>query len=103
MKKIPYSTDQNNPTVLAYKEAVEKGKKDQHVLPMDDGWIVKSLLSEEKSKSFTTQKEAAKYAESVAKNMGTAVFIHNSSGRIEERKDFRKEEIGSPAVTHRIK
>lgn len=27
MKKIPYTTDQNNPTVKAYKEAVKHGEE----------------------------------------------------------------------------
>jgi len=27
MQKVPYQTDQNNPAVRAYTEAVEKGKK----------------------------------------------------------------------------
>ncbi|MBI2019004.1 DUF2188 domain-containing protein [Candidatus Daviesbacteria bacterium] len=89
MKKIPYKTDQDNPTILAYKEAVEKGKKDQHVLPRENGWIVKSLLSEKMSQSFNTQQEAAKYAESIAKNLGTAVFVHDSDGRIVDRKDYQ--------------
>ena len=86
MKKIQYKTDQNNPTVRAYKEAVEKGKKDQHILPRENGWIVKSLLSEKTSQTFSTQQEAAKYAESIA-SQGTAVFIHGSDGRIRDRID----------------
>ena len=86
MKKIQYKTDQNNPTVRAYKEAVEKGKKDQHILPRENGWIVKSLLSEKTSQTFSTQQEAAKYAESIA-SQGTAVFIHGFDGRIRDRID----------------
>jgi len=27
MQKIPYQTDQKNPAIQAYKEALEKGKK----------------------------------------------------------------------------
>lgn len=88
MKKIPYKTDQDNPAILAYKEAVEKGKKDQHVLPRENGWIVKSLLSEKISQFFNTQQEAAIFAESIAKNLGTAVFVHDLDGRIVDRKDY---------------
>lgn len=87
MKKIPYKTDQNNPAIRAYKDAVEKGKKDQHVLPRGDGWIVKSLLSDTMSQTFGTQQDAAKYAESIA-NQGSAVFVHGTDGRIENRKDY---------------
>lgn len=87
MNKIKLKTDQNNPAIRAYREAVEKGKKDQHVLPRDNGWVVKSLLSEEASNIFSTQQEAAKYAETNA-NQGTAVFIHGSDGRIKDRRDY---------------
>lgn len=87
MKKIPYKTNQNNPTILAYKEAVEKGKKDQHILPHDDGWVVKNLLSGKPSQTFGTQQEATKYAQSIVTS-GTALFIHGVDGRIIDRKDY---------------
>jgi len=87
MKKIPYKTDQKNPAIRAYKEAVEKGKKDQHVLPRGNGWVVKSLLSDTISQRFGTQQDATKYAESTA-SQGTVVFIHGLDGRIEDRKDY---------------
>ena len=87
MKKIPYKTDQNNPVIRAYKEAVEKGKKDQHILPREEGWIVKNLLSKTISQTFDTQQKAAKYAESIA-SQGTAIFIHGSDGRIRNRIDY---------------
>lgn len=87
MKKITLKTDQNNPAIRAYKDAVEKGKKDQHILPKENGWIVKNLLSDTVSPTFGTQQEAAKYARSIA-NQGTAVFIHGADGRIQKRIDY---------------
>lgn len=87
MQKIRYKTDQNNPAIQAYVAAVEKGKKDQHVLPQENGWIVKNLLSEKMSKIFNTQKEAIKYAEAKA-NQGSTVFIHSQNGLIQDRKDY---------------
>lgn len=87
MKKIPYKTDQNNPAVRAYVEAVKRGKKNKHVLPKGNGWVVRSLTSDEVSQIFTTQKEAADYAHLVA-TAGTAVFIHGSDGHIRDRKDY---------------
>ncbi len=88
MKKIPYQTDQNNPAIQAYKNAVEKGKKDQHVLPRKNGWVVKNLLSDKASSLFNTQEEAAHYAESIARTQGTAVFIHGNDGRIRDIKNY---------------
>ncbi len=87
MRKILYNTDQSNPVIQAYREAVEKGKKDQHVLPSGNGWIVKELLSEESSRTFGTQQEAVKYAELHA-SQGTAVFVHASNGLIATRTDY---------------
>jgi hypothetical protein len=87
MKKVPLKTDQNNPAILAYKEAVEKGRKDQHVLPRENGWVVKSLLSEKTSQTFETQQEATSYAQSIA-SQGTAIFIHGTDGRIQDRREY---------------
>lgn len=86
MNKIKLNTDQNNPAVRAYRQAVEKGKKDQHVFPRDNGWIVKNLLSDGSSRIFNTQNEAANYAKSNA-SQGTAIFIHGANGRIQDRID----------------
>ena len=90
MKKVPYQTDQNNPAIRAYKEAVEKGKKDQHVLPRENGWVVKSLLSDKTSSLFDTQEKATHYAESIARNQGTAVLIHGTDGRIRDIRSYQQ-------------
>ena len=88
MKKIPYKTNQKNPSILAYKEAVEKGMKNQHVLPKENEWAVKRADSDKPSKVFVTQNEATEYASSIAQNQGTAVFVHRSDGTIQERRDY---------------
>ena len=87
MQKILYKTDQKNLVIQAYKQAVEKGKKDQHILPRKKGWVVKSLLSEQVSQTFGTQQEAIKHAEMNA-SQGTAIFIHGQNGLIVNRKDY---------------
>lgn len=88
MKKTLYKTNQNNPAVKAYKEAVKKGMENQHVLPKGDEWVVKRAGDEKATKSFGTQTEAAKFATSIAENQGTAVFIHGTDGRIRDRRDY---------------
>ncbi len=85
MKRIQYKTNQNNPQIKAYREAVEKGKENHHVIPRRGEWIVKKAGATRASQIFSTQKEAATYGKSVAKNQGTALFIHGSNGRIRER------------------
>jgi len=88
MKKTLYKTDQNNPSVKAYKEAVKKGMENQHVLPRGNDWIVKRAGAERATQIFDTQKEATVYAKSIAQNQGTAVFVHGMDGRIKDRRDY---------------
>lgn len=87
MQKISYKTDQNNPVIRSYKEAVEKGKKNQHILPYGGKWAITNLASGKASHVFNDPQKAIEYAEANA-TAGTAVFIHGSDGRIRERKDY---------------
>ncbi len=87
MRKIPYQTDQNNPAVRAYKEAVEKGKKNQHVLPYGKKWAVTNLASKKVDYISSDPQEAIKYA-GLNATQGTVVFIHGPDGRIKERKNY---------------
>lgn len=88
MKKIFYKTNQSNPTIVAYKQAVEEGKKNQHVLPRGNEWVVKRADSQRASQVFGTQQEATSYAKSIAQSQGTAVFVHGSDGRIRDTRDY---------------
>ncbi len=87
MQKILYKTDQNNPAIRAYRDAVEKGKKNQHVLAYGEKWAVGNLSSGKIDNLFNSKKEAIEFAKSNAAH-GTAVFIHAADGRIKERKDY---------------
>lgn len=87
MQKISYKTDKNNPAIRAYSEAVEKGKKNQHIVPHGDKWAVTNLVSGKATQIFIDESGAIEYAHSHAAR-GTAVFIHSSDGRIKERKDY---------------
>jgi len=88
LKRVPYQTDQNHPAIQEYKAAVEKGKKNQHVFPIGDGWVIKNLWTGKISRLFQTKKEALKEAEAIARDQKNSVFIHGSDGRIKERKDY---------------
>lgn len=88
MNKILYKTNQNHPQIKEYKEAIERGKQNYHVLPRGNEWIVKRVGSSKATQIFGTQSEAADYARSVSQNQGTALFIHGADGRIVDRKDY---------------
>lgn len=87
MKKIRLQTDQNNPSIRAYKEAVEREKNNYHIFPKENSWIVRKIDETKTPSVFSTKKEAEQYAKSRA-SQGTAIFIHNSNGTIAQRKDF---------------
>jgi len=87
MKRIFYRTNQNDPVIQAYKKAVEKGKKNQHILPYGEKWAVTNLASDRvKPVVFDDQKEAIQYAETNATS-GVSIFIHGIDGLIKERVD----------------
>lgn len=88
MKRIPYETNQNNPQVKAYKAAVEKGRKDHHVVYKDDSWGVIRGDAHRPLETFNTQEEAIQKAKSIARSQGTAVYIHGVDGKIREREDY---------------
>ncbi|MBU0999964.1 DUF2188 domain-containing protein, partial [Patescibacteria group bacterium] len=80
-----YKTDQNDPQVKAYKEAVEGGRQDHHVVYKDDLWRVIRGGVQRPLGTFSTQEEAIKRAKIIARSQGTAVYIHGVDGRIRER------------------
>ena len=88
MKKTILKTNQNDPQIKAYKEAVERGKKSQHVVPNNGGWAIISGATEKYDTTFGTQQEAVERAKSIARNAGTAVYIHGADGKIRARESY---------------
>ncbi|MBI2612104.1 DUF2188 domain-containing protein [Candidatus Gottesmanbacteria bacterium] len=75
----------NNSQLRAYELAVEKGMQSQYVLPRNGSWIVKKPYMRRPTRVFSTLEEAVSYAKELAQNQGTAVFVHNREGSIQER------------------
>ncbi|MBI2595578.1 DUF2188 domain-containing protein [Candidatus Daviesbacteria bacterium] len=88
MKKVIYKTNQNNPQIRAYKQAVERGKQNHHVIHKDNSWVVIRGGAERASDIFKTQKAAIDRAKSIAQNQGTSVYIHRADGRIRTVEDY---------------
>lgn len=62
--------------------------KNQHVVPRDNGWAVKTAGASRDTKVYGTQKEAIKRATEIAKNNKSEILIHGETGRIRERNSF---------------
>lgn len=66
-------------------------KRNQHVVPLGNGWAVKG----EGSKKFTvitdTQKDAITVAKGIAKNNKSELVIHGKDGRIRDKDSYGKD------------
>lgn len=65
-----------------------KGGKNQHVIPLGNGWIVKG----EKTKVITAitdnKKQAVTIAMSIARSNRSGLFVHDKAGRMVESRSF---------------
>lgn len=62
--------------------------KDQHIVPHDDGWAVKSEGASKATQVFSTQKEAINRGRDIAKNQQSELFIHNRQGEIRDKNSY---------------
>ncbi len=60
-------------------------KRNQHVVPHEDGWAVRGAGSQRASSVHRTQHEAIDAGREVARNQKTELFIHGRDGRIRGR------------------
>jgi uncharacterized protein YdaT len=84
IKKAPkkVAAKKSNAQVVAHQ------KGEQHVIPLGNGWVVKTG----NSKTFTVitdnKKEAVEIAKSIAKTKKSAVVVHGKFGVIERTEAF---------------
>lgn len=68
-------------------------KRNQHVVPRNDGWAVKGAGAERATVVLNTQQEAIERARNIARHQGTELLIHGRDGRIRERDSHGKDEF----------
>lgn len=61
------------------------GKRNQHVVPHEDGWAVRGAGSQRATSVHSTQREAIDTGRAISRNQGTELLIHGRDGRIRER------------------
>ena len=59
-------------------------KKNQHVVPLGNGWAVKGAGNERFTVITETKREAVEAARDIARNNHSELFIHGKDGRIHE-------------------
>jgi hypothetical protein len=60
-------------------------KRNQHVVPHDKGWAVRSEGAERVTVVVPTQEEATTIARDIARRRHGELFVHGADGRIRER------------------
>ena len=60
-------------------------KRNQHVVPHEDGWAVRGAGSQKASSVHRTQREAIDAGREIARNQKAELFVHGRDGRIRER------------------
>lgn len=68
-------------------------RRNQHVVPHDDGWAVRGGGSRRATSVHPTQREAIQAAREIARNQETELFIHGRDGRIRERDSYGSDPI----------
>ena len=63
-------------------------KKNQHVVPLGNGWAVKGAGNERFTVITETKREAVEAARDIARNNHSELFIHGKDGRIQDRDSY---------------
>jgi hypothetical protein len=73
---------------LFKQEILKVTKKNQHVVPHQNGWAVKGAGNQRSTTVHSTQAEAIQSARSVAMNQQSELLIHGKNGQIRERNSY---------------
>jgi hypothetical protein len=63
-------------------------KKNQHVVPYQDGWAVRGEGNQRVTSIHPTQREAIEAGRDIARNQESELFIHGENGQIRERNTY---------------
>lgn len=60
-------------------------KRNQHVVPHQDGWAVRGEKTERITTVHPTKQEAVDRGREIARNQGSELVIHGKNGKIQSR------------------
>jgi hypothetical protein len=63
-------------------------KRNQHVVPHQDGWALKAESSQRATSVYKTQEEAIDAGRKIARNQGSELIIHGANGRIRAKDSY---------------
>jgi uncharacterized protein YdaT len=66
-------------------------KRNQHVVPVGNGWAVKGQGAERISVITSSQREAIDYARQIARDAHAEIIVHGRDGKIRDRTSYAKD------------
>lgn len=63
-------------------------KKNQHVVPRDNGWAIRGAGNSKDTSHHDTQAQAINRAREIAQNQKSEVVIHRPDGRIRDKDSY---------------
>ncbi len=66
-------------------------KRNQHVVPLGNGWAVKKEGSSRFTVITDNQRDAIKVAREIAKNHQSELIVHGRDGKIREKNSYGKD------------
>ena len=85
---VKYSTSVNGTSTRIINRA---SRKNQHVVPLGNGWAVKREGSNRITTITETQRDAIVIAREIARNNKSELVIHGKDGKIKDRDSYGKD------------
>ncbi|MDA8747687.1 DUF2188 domain-containing protein [Litoreibacter sp.] len=60
-------------------------KRNQHIVPHDNGWAVRGAGAQRATSTHATQQQAIDAGRSISQNQGSELLIHGRNGQIRAR------------------
>ena len=72
-------------STYAVRKVIDMTKRNQHVVPREDGWAVQGAGAKRATELFDRKTDAVDRAREIAQNQGTELLIHGRNGQIQSK------------------
>ena len=69
----------------AVRKVIDMTKRNQHVVPRQDGWAVQGAGAKRATELFDRKADAVDRARDISRNQGTELLIHGRDGLIQSK------------------
>jgi uncharacterized protein YdaT len=73
---------------ISYFEVIDMSRKNQHVVPHQNGWAVRGAGNQRATSVHDTQQQAIDSARDIARNQHSELVIHRPNGRIRDKNSY---------------